>query len=328
MKRFIDNNGIFELNIPVTWKYSLKEEKIHTFQEYEAWKSDSFQISINSIDSEDKKNSFLELTRTLATEKIGEFDFLRLPKSNHKDFTTETWIKKIDDKMVIFTITFSNNPDKELDNRTVSEKLNIVRSVIKNFKLIEENKKDSTLNYYRFDMFLQGIGATSLILSKAVANKAFIEATCILANQIDALLRIGIVLKNQINKNNRDIETEWIYQGLKDKRKSEKDTYKKSLELNILSQSDYNKLFSLYDDRNRVIHRFVISEITLAEVEDIAYQYYQQQQNITKLIFDIESEQIRLGIGMTRIDESETDEKKDLDYIKGKIGKLNYFDKK
>jgi hypothetical protein len=31
---------------------------------------------------------------------------------------------------------------------------------------------------------------------------------------------------------------------------------------------------------------------------------------------------------MTRIDKSENDKKKDLDYIKGKIGKLNYFDKK
>jgi hypothetical protein len=277
MKRFIDNDGIFELKIPVTWKYSLKEEKIHTFQEYEPWKSDSFQISIKSIDNEDKKKSFLELTKNLPTEKVGELDFLRLPKSSHKNFTTETWIKNFDDKMVVFTITFSNNPDKELDSRTVPEKLNLVRSILKSFRLIKESKKSSTLNYYRFDMFLQGIGATSLILSKAVANKAFIEATCILANQIDALLRIGVVLKNQIDKNNNEIETEWIYQGLNDRKKSEKDIYKKALELNILSQSDYDKLFLLYNDRNRVIHRFVISEITLAEVEDIAYQYYQQR---------------------------------------------------
>jgi len=328
MKKFIDNNGIFELKIPFTWKYSLKEEKVHTFQEYEPWKSDSFQISINSMDEEHKKNSFLELTKSLPTEKIGGFDFFRLPKSSHKDFTTETWIKKCDNKMVIFTITFPNNPDKELDNRTITEKLEEVRSVIKHFKLIKESEKESAVNSYRFDMFLQGVGATSLILNKAVKNKAFIEATCILANQIDALLRIGIILKNQIDKNNSEIETEWIYQGLNDRKKSEKDIYKKSLELNILSQSDFDKLYSLYNDRNRVIHRFVISEITLAEVEDIAYEYYQQQQNINQLIFNIESEQIKLGIGMTRVDKSETDEKKDLDYIKGKIGKLNYFDKK
>jgi len=328
MKRFIDNNGTYELKIPVTWKYSLKEEKVHTFQEYEPWKSDSFQISINSMDEEHKKNSFLELTKSLPTEKIGDFDFYRLPNSGNKDFTTETWIKDYDNKMVIFTITYPNNPDKELDNRTITKKLEQVRSVIKNFKLIENNKKESTINWYRFDMFLQGVGATSLMLSKAVKNKAFIEATCILANQIDALLRIGIVLKNQINNANSEIETEWIYQGLNDRKKSEKDIYKKSLELNILSQSDFDKLYSLYDDRNRVIHRFVISEITLAEVEDIAYEYYQKQQIINQIIFKIESEQIKLGIGMTRLDGGETDEKKDLDYIKGKIGKLNYFDKK
>jgi hypothetical protein len=280
------------------------------------------------MDEEHKKHSFFELTKSLPTEKIGNFDFYRLPSSGNKDFTTETWIKDYDNKMVAFTITYPNNPDKELDSRTINKKLEQVRSVIKNFKLIEDNKKESTINWYRFDMFLQGVGATSLMLSKAVKNKAFIEATCILANQIDALLRIGIVLKNQINKANSEIEAEWIYQGLNDRKKSEKDIYKKSLELNILSQSDFDKLYSLYDDRNRVIHRFVISEITLAEVEDIAYEYYQKQQIINQIIFEIESEQIKLGIGMTRLEGGETDEKKDLDYIKGKIGKLNYFDKK
>ncbi|MEZ4968958.1 MAG: hypothetical protein R2814_04720 [Flavobacteriaceae bacterium] len=328
MKRFIDEKGTFEIKVPTTWKHSIKNGKVHTFQEYEIWKSDAFQLSINLLDTEEKRNNFKHLTKLLNVEKIGDFDFYKLSDSGDKEFTTKTWIKQFGDKSVIFTLTHPNNPDKDLDNRTILEKVETVHSILKEFKLIEEGKSIDAINSYRFDMFLQGVGATALILSKAIENKAFIEATCLLANQIDALLRTGIVLKNQITNNNSEIEAEWIYQGLTDKKKSEKDIYKKALDLGIIDQSTFDELYVLYDDRNRVIHRFIISEITLAEVEEIAFKYYQKQQAINKIIFGLESEQIKLNIGMTRIDNDKQSDENHLDFIKGKIGKQNYFDDK
>ena len=98
--------------------------------------------------------------------------------------------------------------------------------------------------------------------------------------------------------------------------------------MGIIDQQIFDELFLLYDDRNRVIHRFIISEITYAEVEEIAYKYYQKQESINKIIYELESEQIRLNVGMTRIDKILQTEEKHLDYIKGKIGKQNYFDEK
>jgi hypothetical protein len=328
MKRFIDEKGTFEIKVPATWKYSIKNEKVHTFQEYEIWKSDAFQLSINPLDSEDKKRNFENITKSLIVEKIGELDFYKLPDNGDDEFTTKTWIRQFGDKMVTFTLTHPNNPDKELDSRSIEDKIEIVHSILKEFKLIAPEKSSQIINSYRFDMFLQGVGATGLILSKAVENKAFIEATCVLASQIDALLRVGIILKNQINNNNSEIETEWIYQGLNDKKKSEKDIYKKAKELGIIDQSIFDELYRLYDDRNRVIHRFIISEITLAEVEEIAYKYYQKQQEINKVIYNLESEQIKLNVGMTRADNDGQSKDNHLDYIKGKIGKQDYFDKK
>ena len=328
MKRFIDEKGTFEIKVPATWKYSIKNEKVHTFQEYEIWKSDAFQLSINPLDSEDKKRNFENITKSLIVEKIGELDFYKLPDNGDDEFTTKTWIRQFGDKMVTFTLTHPNNPDKELDSRSIEDKIEVVHSILKEFKLIAPEKSSQIINSYRFDMFLQGVGATGLILSKAVENKAFIEATCVLASQIDALLRVGIILKNQINNNNSEIETEWIYQGLNDKKKSEKDIYKKAKELGIIDQSIFDGLYRLYDDRNRVIHRFIISEITLAEVEEIAYKYYQKQQEINKVIYNLESEQIKLNVGMTRADNEGQSKDNHLDYIKGKIGKQDYFDKK
>jgi hypothetical protein len=90
---------------------------------------------------------------------------------------------------------------------------------------------------------LQGIGTTNIILKRAFENNAFIEATCLLSNQIDSLLRISIVLQLQINNQNDTIEKEWIYQSKNDKKKSEKDVYKKSKELNIINDELYNELF-------------------------------------------------------------------------------------
>lgn len=328
MKRFIDDKGTFEIKVPVTWRHSIKNDKVHTFQEYEIWKSDAFQLSINHLDTEDKKSNFTRLTKNLPISKIGDAEYFIYPDTGDKEFTTKAWTRLYGDKVVLFTLTRPNNPDKELDSRSFEEKVQTVHSILKEFKLIEDGKNDSAINSYRFDMFLQGVGATAIILNKAIGNKAFIEATCIIANQIDALLRIGIILQNQLNNRNSEIELEWIYQGLSDKKKSEKDIYKKALDLGIIDQPTFDDLYKLYDDRNRVIHRFIISEITLAEVEEIAYRYYQMQESINKIIYDLESQQIASGVGMTISGDSSATEKKLLDNVRGKIGKLDYFDEK
>jgi len=328
MKRFIDDKGTFEIQVPFTWKYSLKEGKVHTFQEYEIWKSDAFQLSILDFASEEKQTNFRLSTKNLTVLTIEGKDFYSLPDSIDVKSTIKYWTALYGDKAVQFTLTYPNNPDPDLDNRSIEDKVQTAHSIIKGFKLIDSTKSIEIINSYRFDMFLQGVGATSLILSNAVKNKAFIEATCILANQIDALLRTGIVLKNQIINSNRKIEVEWIYQGLTDKKKSEKDVYRKALDLGIIDQTISDNLYELYENRNRVMHRFIISEITLAEVEEIAYKYYQKQESINQIIYDIESEQIRLNVGMTSLGSIDLNEVNHLDYIKGKIGKLDYFEDK
>jgi uncharacterized protein YutE (UPF0331/DUF86 family) len=325
MKRFIDENGTFEVKVPTTWKYSLQNEKVHTFQEYEIWKHDAFQISIHES-NEEAQLKFQTLIKNLTSTEISGIKYYNFPESGDEDFITKSWITFIEDRTVVFTLTHSVNQDTDLEPKSLEEKLKEVNQIISSFRIIKHEDSESKINSYRLDMFLQGVGATGYILNKAVENHAFIEVICLLASQIDALLRIGIVLQKQIDNNNSEIEKEWIYQGLKDNKKSEKDIYKKAKELGILDEDIITELHQLYDDRNRVIHRFIISEITLAEVEEIAYKYYQMQQKINSIIYDIESKQIELGVGMTR--SGEDSEEDHLDYIKGKLGKQNYFEKK
>lgn len=332
MRRFMDNEGTFEILVPVTWKYSLMEGYIHTFQEYEAWKSDCFQFSIQDIKNQEEKLKFADLFGYLPQTMINGWDFRSYPDSPSEEdsFNTKTWTTILGEKVLLFSFTYDTAADKELNPVPIEEKIKVIHSAIASFDLLEESERQKRLNSYRFEMFLQGIGATSIILKKAVENKAFIEATCILSNQIDSLLRIGIVLKRQLMNRNDTIEREWIYQGLTDKKKSEKDMYQKAKELGIIGQDIFDTLYKLYEHRNRVIHRFIISEITLAEVEQIAYNYHEIREKVKIIVDDIEGEQIKQNVGMTILKPGDHpgDKSHHLSFVMGKIGKLNYFDDK
>lgn len=322
----MDDQGIFELHIPISWKYFLMDGYIHTFQEYEGQKADCFQLSLRGIKDAEEKRAFADYFGHLPPTDINGIDY-RSYEDNESDedsLVVKTWTTIWGETEVLFSLTYDKESEALLD-----EKLKGIYEVIGSLHIWEDGERIRRLSSYRFEMFLQGIGASVVILGKAIENMAFIEATCLLANQLDSLLRISIVLKEQILMEDDSIGTEWIYQGPRDKKKSEKDIYKKAKEIGVIGDGIYEDLFRLYEDRNRVIHRFIISEITLAEVETIAYNYYTVREKVKMIVDDIESEQIRLGIGMTVLDDRDPGNKcYFLNFALGKIGKLNYFGSK
>lgn len=327
-KRFIDDNAIFEIEVPITWKYSLVDDHVHSFEGFQLISFDCFQLSIKKVINQKDKKEFTHLLGFLPSTVINGIDFRSYPDEEHEGglYVTKAWATIIGDDIILFSLTYYNEPGEEPNEQLNNEELEMVYAAMGSIKLLYEEEKELTLNSYRFEMFLQGIGATEMILRRAIENRAFIEATCLLANQIDSLLRIGIVLKRQIINSNDKIEQEWIYQGSSDKKKSEKDIYKKAKEFGIIDNELYDELLELYEDRNRVIHRFIISEITLAEVETISYKYYEVRERIKLIVDDIESEQIRLNIGMTTQDEDDPGNKSHhLKSVIGKIGKLDYY---
>ena len=147
--------------------------------------------------------------------------------------------------------------------------------------------------------FLNGVAGATELLSRASQNGFFIEAVCLSANIIDAQLRIGIILKHQIETKSREIHIEYLFQDEKGKKYSERDIFKISKEKKVINEDLFQKLSAIYDDRNRVIHRYIITEITTAEVLHIGIRYEKLLQEINNRIFEIEKEQVTLGIGMT-----------------------------
>ncbi len=165
-------------------------------------------------------------------------------------------------------------------------------------------KMNKKLN--KFDNFMNGFAATVQLLQRAVENGFSIEYVVLAASLIDATLRMGLILKHQLETKTKDILEDLLFQADEDKIISERAIYNKSLKKKIISKNLFEKLESLYKKRNRVIHRYIISGITTKEVLTIGIAYEQIISSINQAVKEIEEEQIKLGVGMTVTSNSAT----------------------
>ena len=321
LKRFIDENGTFEIFIPINWNYSLKDEKVHTFQYYLKNRNfDTFQLSILDFDKDYGPKRFKMMISGSKYKIFNDNKYFNISLKLSPDKNPISYTSKIDNKIVLFT--FLLNIEKELDHNEYLEKNKFVLNILSKFRLINPENSKSEYESYLFAKFIDGIGASAFLLNNAIKNDCFIEATAIFSNQIDALLRTAIVLNLQLTNNNKSIERKYIYQGSSDKIITEKSIYQEAKNLNIIDDDIFNELNKLYEFRNRVIHRFIISEITVADIDEIAFKYYTLREKISKIVENIEEEQIKKNIGMTvRLDKGSIDLS---DFVKSKFGSLEY----
>ena len=147
--------------------------------------------------------------------------------------------------------------------------------------------------------FLKGIGGASDLFYNAKKNKCYIECVSLLANLVDAFLRISIILQYQIINNTSNIIDELLFQD-GDTKISEREIYNRSLNDKVIGEPLYKLLDDdLYKKRNKVIHRYIISEITSRNVKEIAENYEKVLIQIKVIVRDLELQQIRTGRGMT-----------------------------
>jgi uncharacterized protein YutE (UPF0331/DUF86 family) len=151
----------------------------------------------------------------------------------------------------------------------------------------------------RFVQFMNGLAAATQLLIRAGQKGFFIEYVCLATAVIDASLRAGLVLQYQIEKQTVEIPQKLIYQGKEEKGIPEREIYKQALKQGIIDRELYADLENLYIERNKVIHRYIISDITTDRVLQIATQYERIIPIISEAIEKLEEKQIELGVGMT-----------------------------
>jgi hypothetical protein len=112
----------------------------------------------------------------------------------------------------------------------------------------------------RLKDFMSGFAAASELLHRAFSNGFLVEAVVLGAAVIDGSLRIGLILQHQIETKSEEVLEDLLYQGADDRGFPERQVYRRARETGFIDDGLYRELHDLYDQRNRVVHRYIISE--------------------------------------------------------------------
>ncbi len=148
--------------------------------------------------------------------------------------------------------------------------------------------------------FMAGYGAAVQLMRRAQGLGCFVEAVCLSTSVIDASLRIGIILKHQLTNRTEEMLNLLLNQSEGDPILLEREIYKIAKGKHVIDDSQFKLLNELYGKRNRIIHRYIISDITTQDVVDIAKQYDALLDSIHETIKGLEDEQIAQGHGTVR----------------------------
>jgi len=115
MKRFIDDQAIFEMEIPVNWNYSLVDGKVHTFSGYKPSNADCVQLQISKLKDDEEKKEFAELFGYLPHTEIGGLDYRSYPEKEHEGglVMTKSWVTIWGEYLLLFSLTYLNSPEEQ-----------------------------------------------------------------------------------------------------------------------------------------------------------------------------------------------------------------------
>lgn len=128
---------------------------------------------------------------------------------------------------------------------------------------------------YLVSNFLSGFGAAHNMLADAIELRmSYIEQVCLSATLIDGLLRLTLLMKQQLETNKGIVDPVLLYQGKRQKKYiTEKQMYERAVTEKIITKAIYGKLNVLYNQRNIIVHRYLISDIKTKDVIHIATKY-------------------------------------------------------
>lgn len=137
-----------------------------------------------------------------------------------------------------------------------------------------------------------------MLLQRSHEQGFLIEGLVLYAALVDGFCRIALVLKQQIVNQSPDFDVRYIYQNEKDTNYyTEREIYRQSLGGGIIDEDLFNDINALYDFRNKVIHRFFISEIEYSHLGLVLDKYELVFQRLWNIVYSLESEQIHKGVG-------------------------------
>ena len=332
MKLYTDHSGKFQMYIPIDWQYknptyynTVNDNNPQAFALYDDTLG-AFQISCKPI-NEHILDLIKRRKEPIQSSNDKTLLFSETPVSC-EGIEIYIFTCAVDDHFLFATYMITGKEEKLKDK--YNDELNKVRKTLSTVKFIKPEFRQKVILLRRFNLFMASIATTIDLRNRAIQNKSFIEYVILSASGIDALLRLSIILTSQIENENNEIDTTLLFQSESDKAIMEREIYKKTLEKNIISHDMYYKLENLYKQRNRVVHRYIITDITTDEVSKIAYNYSILYNEIGDIVNSIEREQVKLKVGIHKnniklgIKPDEMELEKIISSIKDKHGKIKY----
>ncbi|QEM12959.1 hypothetical protein [Mucilaginibacter rubeus] len=261
------------------------------FEPYSEEVKSSFQISCYSA-NEVKQNPHVPI-QNAGTAGL-KFDTAFLPDDGD-GLRTKLWFATVEDHT--FIAKFIYNIEDEGSERFEKE-LGVVEESLSSLRLVEVHDRKKAIEIDRYEKFMASLSASFDISTKALENDAVVEFMVITANQIDAYLRMSIVLKKQLADKTDDIDIALLFQGDTDSPVMERTIYKQALSFSIIDQSLFDALDSLYKERNKVIHRYIITDLNTRDIYFIAGDYYQVAERVRLALKAVEDEQAASKIGI------------------------------
>jgi uncharacterized protein YutE (UPF0331/DUF86 family) len=149
--------------------------------------------------------------------------------------------------------------------------------------------------------FLGGFAAAAQLAKRAEDRNHHIEYIILAASLVDGLLRMGLILHHQIETKSSDVPDELLYQAADHKIVTERQIYQRAHAAKIIDDALKNELDDLYLWRNRVVHRYIIGDLTTADVKDVASDYRKAVSRASHAVYEVENRQLVLKVGMTRL---------------------------
>lgn len=144
---------------------------------------------------------------------------------------------------------------------------------------------------------LQGVAAAAQLLNTATEKRSALEAIVLQSNLIDGTLRVGLVLKFQLDSGTGTIKESFLIP--KDS-ETEKSIYQRCLDKKIIDQSLFKKLSQAHDKWNQCIHRYLLSDIDYDYASNLVFELDELLSSVRAAIGHLEKQQLEKRIGMTR----------------------------
>ena len=229
-KHWTEPNGIFIINIPVNWQYQnavmedIEEKSPYSFEQY-VNSAGCFQLSCYPLS---EKGVNINFPIQKSDSKIIWFE----SRMDNDEFDMYLWFAQVDDQFCMAKCIYSAK-NRKLSK--VKKLLEESRNALKTVRVIPESDRIYASALNKYDNVLGSLMSSHDLKVRALKSKSHIEIIAIISNQIDAYLRISIVLKKQLEQKTNNIEVKYLFFFFFENKIIERAIYKEGISLNILS---------------------------------------------------------------------------------------------